>query len=113
MFAEYNIPLKKLKNTCMKQFFNKWCGVDVLSPSKYKDIIVNNIFSEQKKQNYAYLKGKKIYLMVDSCRDKRKKNIYNIIGGIVDENIKEKGFLLESLELKISNASETLVLFNL
>ncbi len=74
----------------MQNFFKKWSGTLLYSSSKYRNIIINEIFPEIQNNNYKQLRNKPFYLIIDGCRDQRKSNIYNIIGGELDNHVNRK-----------------------
>ncbi len=80
--------------------------------SKYKNIFLNIIYPKQLEKNYSTLRGKKFYLELNGLLDRRKKNIYNVMGEILNEGKFTKGILLESFEIDIGNAQSIISVIN-
>ncbi len=62
------------------------------------------MYPNQLQKNYNSLKNKNFYLQIDGSQNRRCKNIYNVIGGVLTEKKQGRGILLESFELESGRA---------
>ncbi len=112
LFVNLNIPFSKFDNHFLKEFIKKHNGVLLKQRSEYKNILLNIIYPKQLEKNYSTLRGKNFYLELDGSLDRRKKNIYNVMGGVLNEGKSTKGILLESFEIEIGDAQSIVSVIN-
>ncbi len=70
-------------------------GVILKNIKEYKNVLLNEMYPNQLQKNYNFLKNKNFYLQIDGSQDRRFKNIYNVIGGLLTEKKRGKSILLE------------------
>lgn len=108
-FVIDNIPFEILnKNTEFSKFMIKYTSKTPYSPTHYRNEILPSVYNEQQVKNYKALKGRKFYLMIDGGNEKANGNIYNVIGGVLDEKEDHRPILLGSHYLEDSTTQSIL-----
>ncbi|KAG0439128.1 hypothetical protein DMUE_2647 [Dictyocoela muelleri] len=101
-FTSANIPLHKLQNKNLRSFLQDYTGKTIHDESYYRKMLFP-IFDDKRKELLSKLRNRDIYLLFDETTDVNGRYILNILGGITSKTLREKVYLLRTVELPRTN----------
>lgn len=99
-----NIPLIKLENEEIKNFFRIYTGIDVKSESWYRKILLEKIYEEDIQKRISKYLDKDIYIMFDETTDSTGRYILHLLFGACDGEKRDNPILVKTVELSKTNS---------
>ncbi len=106
LFANLNIPMNKVETSSFIEFMKKHNGVVIKSRKGYKTILLEDIHPKQLQKNYTSLSSCDFYIQLDGSRDYRHKNIYNVIGDVLEEGYSKQRHIVTIIRIKVGHSED-------
>ena len=110
-FVSSDIPLHKLLNSRLKNFFEKHMKTNIPNPSTLRKYYLPKIYEKKMNKITSYLKNKKIWISMDEAIDSMNRSIGNVVVGVLGSE-DSKSFLLTTETLEKVNHSKIAQLFD-
>jgi hypothetical protein len=111
-FITADIPLNKLLNLKLKETLEQYTGLDVLTPTAYRQTYISKLCTESIREMQKDLKGHYLWIGMDELCDSTGRTVAAFLVGKLDPNGFEKPYLAHMEQLEKINHQTIAASFN-